>query len=450
MAVALVAAWRIKDARVRLLFGVALFGFIMALGSAGFLESFLARLLPVLGFIRFPVKYVILPTFALPLLGAFGVGWLAALAPEKWLTEWKWAKALAFVLLLLIVGIVCIDKLNPGPDDPDDVMINAAGRCLWLLIAVACLPFLRQVESIQTRRLAQAALLLCAWFDVLTHAPNLSPTVAASGWQPDAIRQDFGWDNQMTAGTSRAMRSKDTFWKMLTEGSTDPDSDLEGRRLSLFMNMNLLDHVAKFDGFFPLDLKEYLDVFKHAYFTTNEASGLLDFLGISEIGNPTNVLAWVHRGTFHPLITAGQQPVYLDAANTLNAIFSDSFNSSRTVYLPTEAKGIAKAKDAVGAEILSPRFRAERLDFGVKSDGPAMVVVAQTFYPAWHAYVDGRKTRLWRANYAFQALEVPSGQHEVSLRYEDRMFFWGAVISILALLICGGACFLNSPVGAPQ
>ena len=62
--------------------------------------------------------------------------------------------------------------------------------------------------------------------------------------------------------------------------------------------------------------------------------------------------------------------------------------------------------------------------------------LAQAYYPAWHAYVDGQPTRLWRANYAFQALEVPVGRHRVEIVYQDRMFELGCVISVLSLMGC--------------
>jgi uncharacterized membrane protein YfhO len=55
--------------------------------------------------------------------------------------------------------------------------------------------------------------------------------------------------------------------------------------------------------------------------------------------------------------------------------------------------------------------------------------------------VDGKAVPLWRANYAFQALEVPAGKHEVHLVYEDEAFDWGIVISLLSLLACGAAWF---------
>jgi uncharacterized membrane protein YfhO len=63
-------------------------------------------------------------------------------------------------------------------------------------------------------------------------------------------------------------------------------------------------------------------------------------------------------------------------------------------------------------------------------------VIAQAFYHPWQAYVDGRPEKIWRANYGFQAVPVPSGQHTVRLTYEDKQFRRGSVISIAALLFC--------------
>jgi uncharacterized membrane protein YfhO len=72
-----------------------------------------------------------------------------------------------------------------------------------------------------------------------------------------------------------------------------------------------------------------------------------------------------------------------------------------------------------------------------------MLVAAQTYHHVWHAYVDGRPVRLWRANEAFQAVVVPAGTHQVQLIYKDRRFQLGTVISLTALLAClGGLAFL--------
>jgi uncharacterized membrane protein YfhO len=68
-------------------------------------------------------------------------------------------------------------------------------------------------------------------------------------------------------------------------------------------------------------------------------------------------------------------------------------------------------------------------------------VLSQTFYHPWHAYLDGKPTRLFRANYAFQAVEVPPGRHDVKLVYEDILFHAGVAISIGSLAFCLIALF---------
>lgn len=415
---ALFAIWRARHWRITMLTVVAAFGLIMALGPAGFIYDAVIHIVPGLGFIRFPVKFVILAVFAVPLLAAFGLACLIDRESDEHCTQ---AKYLAFGLLVLIAALAWAGRAG-GP--------NTALRCLFLLATVMCIPFLAKA------RLAQVALVVFAWLDVLTCAPDLSPAVSASAWQPDSVRQFFHWDDQLRPGSSRAMMSTESFWKMLSAGLSDPDLDLQGRRLSLFMDLNLMDTVPKFDGFYSMDVKEYLNIFKHVYFTTNNSSALLDFLAVSEAGDPTNVVGWQPRPTSHPMITAGQQPVFIPPGETLDALFSNSFAPGAQVYLPIDAQQQVRATRSPDAQVLSPHFHADRVDFGVDSRAPAMVVVAQTFYPAWKAYVDGQRVRLWRANYAFQALECPAGRHQIALRYEDRSFFFGAAISFASLVVC--------------
>jgi uncharacterized membrane protein YfhO len=65
-----------------------------------------------------------------------------------------------------------------------------------------------------------------------------------------------------------------------------------------------------------------------------------------------------------------------------------------------------------------------------------LVVIAQAFYHNWRASVADRPTPLLRANHAFQALQVPAGRQQVTLVYEDRAFYCGAVISLVSAVAC--------------
>jgi hypothetical protein len=62
-----------RERRVWVLSGVVVFSFLMAWGENGFLYPLVKRFIPLLGVARYPIKFVLLAAFALPLLAAFAV-----------------------------------------------------------------------------------------------------------------------------------------------------------------------------------------------------------------------------------------------------------------------------------------------------------------------------------------------------------------------------------------
>jgi uncharacterized membrane protein YfhO len=85
-----------------------------------------------------------------------------------------------------------------------------------------------------------------------------------------------------------------------------------------------------------------------------------------------------------------------------------------------------------------------RIEADVEASNPSIVVIAQAFYRPWRAFVDGSPQPLWRANYAFQALEVPPGRHKVAVLYIDWTYRVGLAISLLSLAACIAFHFLYS------
>ena len=137
-----------------------------------------------------------------------------------------------------------------------------------------------------------------------------------------------------------------------------------------------------------------------------------------------------------PWATIGQKPVFLDDAAALAALSSEGFEPRQTVSLPLDARGRTKAGADGQARILSSRIGPSECVFETRAQARTMLVVAQAYYYCWRATVDGTPAPLWRANYAYQALEVPPGRHEVRLEYVDWAFRAGAGISVGALLLC--------------
>jgi hypothetical protein len=438
---ALLAVWKARSQRVWLLIGLTAFSLMMALGKNGFLYGWVTSLLPVLGFMRFPIKFVILATFTIPLLAAFGLAWLVRPGHEK--PERRPAQLLiaAAVVAAAIGAVVLAARQHPVmPNESGFVGTNALARLGFLLLSGACLFGLCKIRDPKAQTWLQIALIAALWFDVRTHNADLSPTVRPGTFEVDAARKYLQWGDQVSVGVSRVMQSREAFRIMMAIGFPRLEDDTAARRLSQFFDFNLLDHVPKVDGFYSMDLKEFSDIFKQLYYSTNaDPERFMDFLGVSLVSSRTNATEWLARDSYLPLVTGGQRPVFADDQTTLEGILSQGFAPRDVVYLPLAARGEVKTAGPAKLNIQGTRLSANRLDFDVVADAAGLAVIAQTFYYPWHAWIDGKRAPLRRANYLFQAVELPAGTHHVCLKYQDNLFRCGAGISAMALLACAVA-----------
>jgi uncharacterized membrane protein YfhO len=64
-----------------------------------------------------------------------------------------------------------------------------------------------------------------------------------------------------------------------------------------------------------------------------------------------------------------------------------------------------------------------------------MLVVSETFYPAWRAYIDGHPAHIYVADYMFRAVAVPAGEHQVEMRYKSASFQLGLLVSATTLIL---------------
>jgi len=117
-------AWRARDARVKWLAGIALAGLVFALGDKAYVYAALKKILPVLGFIRFPIKYIVLAAFTLPLLAAFGVKAFRDLIEQK--RAKAWLDPMLMGLGIVVAGIVILARSHPIPGTLPQTITNSA------------------------------------------------------------------------------------------------------------------------------------------------------------------------------------------------------------------------------------------------------------------------------------------------------------------------------------
>ncbi len=72
-----------------------------------------------------------------------------------------------------------------------------------------------------------------------------------------------------------------------------------------------------------------------------------------------------------------------------------------------------------GGDVVIDRYENGKVELTVSAPGERWLVFSESFMPGWEATVDGREVPIYRANYLFQAIHTPPGEHRVSFVYRD-------------------------------
>lgn len=79
------------------------------------------------------------------------------------------------------------------------------------------------------------------------------------------------------------------------------------------------------------------------------------------------------------------------------------------------------------AEIV--RYEPDVAVVRVRADEPRYLVLTDSYFPGWRAWIDGRPVEVERASYLFRAVAVPPGEHTIEWRYRPTSLMVGAVVS---------------------
>ena len=432
---ALLAAWQTGKLRgpTGLCAALTAVCLVMAFGERGYLYRAIRYAVPALAFMRFPVKFVILPAVLSPLLAAGFVEHCITTPENLWPALRRRIAAMLIVVLSLIGFLIWAAFQFPLKQvSPSVAAASGASRALILVFMAGVLIGARQVHQERLKKLLLLSLLLLLWLDVMTMGLRPNPTVPQWVYEPGLVRREGGMKPIPRTGEARVLLSTEAEWKLVYTTLSNAPNQVLYSRLALQADANLLEDIPVIAGLYSLYLREVVDVLGVLYATPEPPAGLLDFLAVSHVNAPGSLIKRNYRASHLPWVTAGQKPVFADAQDTLLALGRADFNPRTTVYLPPEARSLVTVNTTSTPIISVPEFASQYVHIKVEACEIALLVISQSFYHNWRAYVDGRPVPLWRANHAFQALQVPAGRHEVQLAYLDRLFYAGAGLSLTA------------------
>ena len=127
----------------------------------------------------------------------------------------------------------------------------------------------------------------------------------------------------------------------------------------------------------------------------------------------------------------------------LKTLVDKNFDFSRTLVLEENPK--EKPEKIFGeekVEIDKNLYIKNKVVIRTTSAADGFLFLSDNYFPGWKAFVDGRETRIYRANYTFRAIFLPKGEHQIMFIYSPLSFKIGLYLSLatLLLLVIIGIC----------
>ena len=129
----------------------------------------------------------------------------------------------------------------------------------------------------------------------------------------------------------------------------------------------------------------------------------------------------------------------LDSKTILSMMIQKEFKPRKEVLLEETPPSLTlphKGGGVGGSEVEFISETNNRLQLHVETKGNSLLVLSDTYYPGWKAFVDGIPEKIYQANYAFRAVPLGAGTHKVEFVYDPMSFKLGAGVTFLGILGC--------------
>jgi hypothetical protein len=471
----------------KLFFVLMLFSICLSLGQYNPLYPFVFKYVPFFSGIRYPAKFLYLFILVLSITAGLGLQRLTELSKEggkKKLGNVLIFFSFTFGLLLLLSLIGHGEAENflkmRGFDFPDfnhlSVNLHHIMRCLFYLTLFFLL--LRVGHEVKWRGWASILLVLFLTADLFGNMGFYGKEKTEDFFRKTKIQEIITTDkeNFRTFSTEKTI-AIDTPILLATTSYLDI---LKEKHLPSMGLPYLLHDIWGID---VIRVKRADDLYKTFIGAPSiSATNLIDLYGVKYITSVTPLeeddkFELIHanveglQGKWEDLIKENTIKLYknrtplprawlvryfevLDSKTILSMMTQKEFDPGQEVFLEEEPKWeektmgghrgppLRRANDVGEPPGVFPQkveiiFESNnRLRLQVMAAENGLLVLSDTYYPGWKAFVNGKETRIYRADYTFKAIPLNAGVHRVEFVYDPISFKLGAGATLLGILVC--------------
>ena len=414
--------------------GLSGLGIMLALGRYTPIYEFLYNYVPTFGGFRGPMRWLILPAFGLSILAGIGI--------HAWQITPQFQNRVRVVGTVLLVGLMFTGifiSFTQLDFDIERVFLTSIALLIINTIISMILVLSKPDPLKKGNGRWQIALMLFIVIDLGIAGQGLVPTVPHNFYERDlSISHTQGrlyWDEAYSEELKAERYFKRTDYSSARGRWTDI-------RTSLLPNLNMLSRSATFNNFDPLQPavhREYIELIEEAEVNL---SAILLGAGIGEIYATQQPRDW--EGDLRQYVAPYEpKDVWLvnDVVWVANNEEAKTYMQSPAWYPYNQVVLFYEEDEPLPHFEPYPTYTSATLEtiyqrptehrYRVQSDGSGYLVIPTTWYSGWKVKIDGRSTKLYRANLAFQAVEIPEGDVEVSFSYTPTGVEVGYLMSII-------------------
>ncbi|OGV21856.1 MAG: hypothetical protein A3J84_05875 [Ignavibacteria bacterium RIFOXYA2_FULL_37_17] len=129
------------------------------------------------------------------------------------------------------------------------------------------------------------------------------------------------------------------------------------------------------------------------------------------------------------------QVVILEKEKMFTRMLEQSFDPQTAIILNESIPGSLDNVKYTGKEAVMTKYEENKINLEVDSPGNSMLFISEVHYPEWKAYVDGKETKIFQAFGLFRSIYLPKGKHNVEFRWDGKIFYLGAGISLGTMVL---------------
>lgn len=467
-----VALGAARVSRVRTHAWLVLLGLVLSTGKYSAVYLWLYRNVPLLGLIRYPVRFYFLAAFGIACLAGMGFGRLLDAGPRAGEFPRARARFFAFGLVLYAAALIALSfysetlkkeiaelVVRATADWPNKPAYYSAEGLAGAVHAAAdgvhrSLVFVGLTlsalfvagHSKALRNVALVAIPLLVVMDLVPANASsknyiLSELLSLPPSNIRVISKDPGLYRVMSS--PKSIRNIYKWWGL------EQSAEMMRKRQLLAPGLMLEFNIADVSGYDSLYVKEtrllqsalaepkLMSLFNIKYVASPAEEISPDFERVNR--SPAANLFRNRNVMPRAFLVKKAVRVPNDQA-VIDAIASKDFDPLETVFIAETPPSTAPAVPGTAESVEITEYSMNRVVMRARVSERPWLFFSDTFYPGWKATIDGSPAKIYRAHTAFRTIFVPPGEHEVVWRYDPWLFKAGTAFSLLTVAGLAALC----------